>query len=81
MAKSSYVCVMRFRDSNMPKMRQDENTESLAFATIDSWSKRFAAISSLAIYTPQGSKLCFDPMGNYVFTVPPESCKALNLKP
>lgn len=65
----------------MQPIKEGVITEQLALNQINHWSKQFAGISSLAIFTPQGEKVCFDAMGNYQFTIPEETCKNLNIKP
>ena len=76
----NYTCKLKFTDKNIPDLIQIEKTESLAIATINHWSKNFAGISSLCYFTPEGDKICFNSQGQYLFTIPYESCKALGLK-
>ena len=78
---NDYACTLRFKDPNMPDIKQKEKTEQLAIATINHWSKQFASISILYYFTPENDKICFDSMGNYAFTIPSETCVTLGLKP
>jgi hypothetical protein len=74
-----YTCVCKFADNNMPSMRQIEDSESLAMATINHWSKQFAGIRLLYFFDPWGNKVCFSADGRYLFTIPLQTCQQLGL--
>jgi hypothetical protein len=76
----NYTCKLKFKDNNIPDLIQIEKTESLAISTINHWSKQFAGISSMCFFTPENDCICFGRNANYVFTIPAENCKTLELK-
>ena len=76
-----YTCVMRFRDSNMPSMKQNVQSEEQAISQLHHWKNQFAGVSSFAMWTPLMNKYCFDSQMNYLFTVSASDCKKMNLKP
>jgi hypothetical protein len=78
--KNKFTCVLKFRDQNMPKMYQDEKNVDLAVCTINHWSKQFAAIQSLNVYTPEGDKMCFDNFGKYFFTIQAKDLEKLHIE-
>lgn len=78
---NQYTCIMNFKDKNMPSMRQAVESESAAKTRLNIWYKQFAGVSSFAMWTPQGDKICFNSRGDYLFTIPPEACATMGLKP
>lgn len=78
---NKYTARITFTDRNTPKLKQTFDTYELAEVQINHWSKQFAGISIMDIFTPQNEKLCFYPNGSYFMTVPADTVKALNLKP
>ena len=76
-----YTIRLKFQDENMPVMKECCRLEITAVSIVKSWCKQFASIKSIDFFTPDGDKICFDHNGNYVFTIPSDVCKQVNLKP
>jgi hypothetical protein len=79
--KNKYTARLTFTDHNTPKLKQVCKDLETAEAQISHWSKQFAGISVLDIFTPENEKICYNANGTYFFTFPAETVKALNLKP
>ena len=76
-----YTVVGKFKDSNMPKWKVKAETKAAAYHETQHISRTLAGLSSIAVYTPEGDKHCYDGAGEYLFTILAKDCASLGLKP
>lgn len=67
---TDYIATVSFRDENMPNFGVTCGSENSARNELSIMLKQFAALKGGWITRPDGTKLVFNPAGEYMFTVP-----------
>jgi len=68
---AAFRIIATFQDENQPQINATAAGLYLAVCEVTRLARQFAALKSITIFDPDGSKHCFNGQGEYFFTLPP----------